>query len=82
MLLAIQELEQRLFDVIVPLVPGFEREVLKASDCFPLRHRAEIIDIRASYAKFWNVFFVDKIGGSVDKRSGTIFQIAFPKGPL
>ena len=43
MLLAIQEFEQRLFDVIVPLVPGFEREVLETLDCFLLRHwRIEI----------------------------------------
>ncbi len=60
MLFPIEELEQRLFDVIIPLVPGFEREVFETSDCFPLRHRAAIIDIRASYAKFSGPFFVER----------------------
>ena len=82
MLLAIEKLEQRLLDVIISLVPGFEREVLKTFDCFPLGHRAAIIDSRASYAKFSKTFFVDKIDRSVDKRLGSTFQIAFLMRPL
>jgi len=38
MLVAIQKFQQRPLDVMIPLVPGFEGEVLKASDRFSLRH--------------------------------------------
>ena len=38
-LAAIQKFDQRFLDVIIPLVPRFEREVLEASNCFLLRHR-------------------------------------------
>ena len=37
-LVAIQKFDQRSLDVIIPLVPRFEREVLKASDRFLFRH--------------------------------------------
>jgi hypothetical protein len=38
MFVPIQEFDQRPFDVVIPLVPGFEREVFKAALGFPLRH--------------------------------------------
>ena len=38
MIVAIQEFDQRPLDVVIPLVPGFEREVFKAALGFPLRH--------------------------------------------
>lgn len=38
MLVAIEELDQRALDVMIPLVPGFEREVFKAPLRFLLRH--------------------------------------------
>jgi hypothetical protein len=38
MLIAIQEFDQRSLDVVVPLVPRFEREVFKAQLGFLLRH--------------------------------------------
>ena len=38
MFFALQEFDQRSLDVIIPLVPGFEREVFKPPLCFPLRH--------------------------------------------
>jgi hypothetical protein len=37
-IVAIQEFDQRPLDVVIPLVPGFEREVFKAALGFPLRH--------------------------------------------
>src|ERR1700687_188394 len=77
MLLAIEKLEQRLLDVIISLVPGFEREVLKTFDCFPLRHRAAIIDSRASYAKFSKPISVGKSTDSVDKRLGSTSRSHF-----
>jgi len=39
-LVAIQKFDQCSLDVMIPLVPRFEREVLEASDRFLLRHRS------------------------------------------
>ena len=38
MFVAIEEFDQRAFDVVIPLVPGFECQVFKAALRFPLRH--------------------------------------------
>ena len=38
MFVAIEEFDQRPFDVVIPLVPGFEREVFKALFRFLFRH--------------------------------------------
>jgi hypothetical protein len=38
MFVAIEEFDQRALDVVIPLVPGFEREIFKAALGFPLRH--------------------------------------------
>jgi len=38
MFFPLQKFDQRPFDVVIPLVPGFEREVFKAPFRFPFRH--------------------------------------------
>ena len=38
MFFALQEFDQRALDVVIPLVPGLEREVFEAPFCFSLRH--------------------------------------------
>ncbi len=67
-LLAIQEFEQRFLDVIIPLVPGFERKVLKTSDCFPLRHRRGDHRDKRAECEVLRAAFCEKIDRSVDKR--------------
>ena len=45
-IVAIQEFDQCPLNVIIPLVPGFEREVFKAPFRFPLRHLIARIIVR------------------------------------
>src|ERR1019366_10826427 len=69
MLVAIQKFDQRPLNVIIPLVPRFEREVLEAPDRFLLRHLSN--DHRAGNieCEVLRVLFRRKSHRSVDKRS-------------
>ena len=76
MLLAIQEFEQRFLDVIIPLVPGLEREFFKTSDRFFLCHRRCDRRIKRVGCEVLRVAFFNKIDRSVDKREyrGTLLS--------
>jgi hypothetical protein len=59
-LVAIKELDQRAFDVIIPLVARFEGQIFEAPLRFPFRHFGQIIMRRRSSAKFAKAAFVEK----------------------
>ena len=64
---AIQKFCQRPLDVIIPLVPPFEREVFKAPDCFLLRHRSNDHRGRKIECEVHRAAFCEEINRSVDK---------------
>src|ERR1700730_7232854 len=70
MLSAILKFDQRPLDVIIPLVPRFEREVLKASDCLLLRHRSNDHRGRKIECEVLRAAFSEEINRSVDKGRG------------
>ena len=67
-------------DVIIPLVPPFEREVFKAPDCFLLRHRSTDHRGRKIECEVLRAAFREEINRSVDKGRGP--RTALPWHPL
>jgi hypothetical protein len=71
---------QRPLDLIIPLVPPFEREVFKAPDCFLLRHRSTDHRGRKIECEVLRAAFPEEINRSVDKGRGP--RTALPWHPL
>jgi hypothetical protein len=73
MLVAIQKFQQRPLDVMIPLVPRLEGEVLKAPLRFLLRHLSGDHSAENIESEVLSAPFCGKINRSVDKRDARIF---------
>jgi len=67
-LVAIEEFDERALDVIIPLVPGFEREGFKAPFRFPLRHLSGDHSAGTFEREVLRASHCGKTDRSVDKR--------------
>ena len=69
MFVAIKKFDERALDVVVPLVPGFEREVFEAPLRFSLRHLSADHSARVFESEVLKAGFCGKTDRSVDKRN-------------
>ena len=72
-LVAIEKFQQRALDVVIPLVPRFQSEVLKPPHRFPLRHWSGDHSEETFEREVLNAPFCGQINRSVDKRNARSF---------
>jgi hypothetical protein len=69
MFVAIEEFDECPLDVVIPLVPGFERKVFEPPFRFPLRHLRADHSAGAFECEVLKASLCGKTGRSVDKQT-------------